>query len=241
MTISFSLSKLLPKTCIICHFPADTELDICSVCLQALPWSTNTCYQCGALLASNYEAIRCNDCMVIPPKFARFCALFNYEFPINNFITKIKFHYKLAYANLLGQLLLRRYQQWYQDSKIPTVILPVPLAAARLKQRGFNQVVEILRPLAKATKLIILTDGCYRVKNTKPQTKMTLQNRRRNLRQAFKVSKAIPYEHVIIMDDVYTTGSTVNAMSEVLYHAGVQQIDVWCICRTQNLDRRAYS
>ena len=170
--------------------------------------------------------------------FDRLCALFNYEFPISKLIPQLKFQYKLAYGNLLGQLLLQQYESWYKLDSMPDAILPVPLSNARLKQRGFNQVLEILRPLMLSTNSIVLDNVCIRTKNTKSQTSISMKYRRRNLRSAFRITQPIAYEHVAIVDDVFTTGSTVQAMSEVLKGVGVQQIDIWCICRTQSLHNR---
>lgn len=227
--------KLFPKNCIICKLKSDTELELCQICYQSLPWLQNACYQCGARLENIHESIRCRKCIISPPMFDRLCALFDYEFPIDRVILQLKFKYKLAYGNLLGQLLLQQYKTWYALEAMPEAILPVPLSKTRLKKRGFNQTIEILRPLILSSNFIVLSNSCIRTKNTKSQTSMSMRYRRRNLRSAFCLTKSIPYKHVAIIDDVFTTGSTIQAVSEMLRSAGVEQIDVWCICRTQSL------
>lgn len=235
-----SYQKLFPKYCVLCGFKSDTELELCQVCNQALPWLQDACYQCGAILEQGKESIRCRDCIISPPAFDRLCALFNYEMPISKLMPQLKFHDKLLYGKLLGQLLLQEYPKWYGLELEPEALLPVPLADGRLRQRGFNQVLEILRPIMQTKKFPILSDHCVRVKSTKPQTKMSMRYRRRNLRGAFKMMQRIPYRHIAVVDDVYTTGSTIQAISEVLRKVGVEQIDVWCIFRTQSLRGRKF-
>jgi ComF family protein len=230
-----NIQTLLPKNCILCGLRSDTTLELCKICYQSLPWLHNACYQCGVHLENMHESIRCRKCIISPPVFDRVCAMFNYDFPLNKIISQLKFKTKLACGKLLGQLLLQQYQTWYTLESVPEAILPVPLSSIRLRQRGFNQVLEILRPLILATKFPLLDDVCIRVKNTKPQTSINMKYRKRNLLSAFRLLRPIRYSHIAIVDDVFTTGSTISAVSIILRNVGVQQIDIWCICRTQNL------
>ena len=224
-------STILPPTCAICKLKSDTNMDICSICYRELPWLIDVCYQCGEQLDNIHESVRCQKCMFFPPKFDRLCALFNYKSPVAKLITQLKFQHKLAYGNLLGQLLLEQYQIWYKASSVPDAIIPVPLHNLRHRIRGFNQVQEILKPLAKAKGIIVIDDLCVRTRYTKPQIKGGAKHRRRNLRGAFQLTKKVSCEHIAIVDDVFTTGSTIRAVCEVFRAAGVQHIDVWCICR----------
>lgn len=227
----YAFAKILAHTCAVCRLPSDTEVDLCSICHRELPWLMDTCYQCGKQLTNFNESIRCEQCVLVPPKFDRLCALFSYKPPVAKLITDLKFNYKLAYGNLLGQLLVTQYPLWYANAPRPEVVIPVPLHDARHRQRGFNQVHELLRPMAQTKQIMIVDDLCVRVKNTTPQTQVGATKRRRNLRGAFRLTRKVPYEHIAIMDDVFTTGSTVGAVSEVFSAAGVANIDVWCICR----------
>jgi ComF family protein len=226
----YIVSKI-PHTCAICRLPSNTNRDLCSVCYNALPWLMDVCYQCGEPLTDFHESVRCQQCTFLPPICDRFCALFGYKPPVNKLITDFKFKRKLAYGNLLGQLLLEQYPSWYKSSALPEVLIPVPLHDWRHRARGFNQVQEILRPLAATKCINIVDDLCIRTKYTKPQTKRGAKQRRRNLRGAFCLTRKAHYEHIAIVDDVFTTGSTIRAISEVFRAAGVSQIDVWCVCR----------
>ena len=109
--------------------------------------------------------------------------------------------------------------------------MPVPLHRQRLKRRGYNQVSEILLPVQKALKIEVLAHSCMRVKYTRAQSELSAVSRKRNLSNAFEITEPIPYQHIALVDDVVTTGSTVKALSLLLKEAGVEQIDVWCICR----------
>ena len=225
------LQKIFPYTCAVCKLRSDTNRDLCSVCYGELPWLIDVCYQCGQPLVDAYESVRCQKCMFSPPNFDRFCGLFHYQPPIDKLITQLKFNYKLAYGNLLGQLLLEQYSLWYKTATIPEAIIPVPLHNLRYRARGFNQVQEILRPFMRAQNIAIVDDLCIKLKHTKPQTRIGAKYRRRNLKGVFQLARKVPYEHIAIVDDVFTTGSTIRAVSEVFRAAGVQCIDVWCICR----------
>jgi ComF family protein len=114
---------------------------------------------------------------------------------------------------------------------MPEAILPVPLHARRLRERGFNQSIELARPASRAFGLPLVRDLVKRSRPTSPQTALDIKQRRQNLRNAFVVDGKIPYSHIAILDDVVTTGSTVNELAKVLRRSGVQTIQVWSIAR----------
>ena len=224
-------TTIWPQLCVMCKCNADLAMDLCTICYQELPWLQNSCYQCGEQLQLGKESIRCEQCIFAPPPFTRFCGLFGYQTPVVRWVRQLKFSFNLAYGNLLGQLLQQQVTSWYKGTDLPQAIIPMPLHTWRLRRRGFNQAHELLRPISKTTSITILDDVCMRKKYTKPQTTGGIRHRQRNLRGAFTVTKRIPYQHIAIVDDVFTTGSTMRAVSTVLAKAGVTEIDIWCICR----------
>jgi len=113
----------------------------------------------------------------------------------------------------------------------PEALVPVPLHRARLRERGFNQAVEIARPLAARLGIELDLNCCERVRNTAEQTRLDAAQRSRNLRDAFRVVRQVPYRHVAIVDDVLTTGSTVASLAGTLRAAGVEEIEVWSCAR----------
>jgi len=183
-------------------------------------------------LTTHLESVRCVQCLERPPCFDRCCGLFAYQEPLINLIAQLKFGDKLYVSGLLGALLAAAVvNNWYKDGCLPQAVVPVPLHSKRLAKRGFNQVIEILAPVKKLAVCPILTNICNRVRFTKPQAKLSAIARQHNVSKAFALNKDINLEHIAIVDDVVTTGSTLNALSEVFLEHGVAQIDIWCICR----------
>lgn len=223
---------VFPFICCFCGGSTTTEQDLCTDCKIALPWTSERCFKCGLHLIPGKDSVNCERCREFPPKFDRLCTLFSYEPPITKLIMGLKFGKKLAYGRVMGELLTDQVEErWYQNLVLPEAVIPVPLHHLRLRKRGFNQALELLWPLHKKTGIPVLADACVRIKKTSPQSQLDQSRRKRNLNSAFKVVKPIPFEHVALMDDVVTTGSTVNALTHVLKEAGVTTIDVWCMCR----------
>jgi len=222
---------VFPAICCLCRQYSDTDRDLCQRCWHSLPWIEDRCYGCGERLEGGEYSVFCESCSNRAYAFDRLCALFSYEPPVTKLITDLKFNKQLAYGKILGELLADKVMHWYRDKPLPEAVLPVPLYRDRLRKRGFNQSLEFLWPLKSRISIPIILDTCLRIRKTPPQAKMDKAERKQNLKDAFQMAKPIRFEHIVIMDDVVTTGSTVHAMSQVLKEAGVDQIDIWCICR----------
>lgn len=136
-------------------------------------------------------------------------------------------------STLLGELLANQViQHWYGHTALPEVVIPIPLHPKRLRHRGYNQSYELLRGLKKRGVIPVENRLCWRVKHTKPQSTLDKAARYVNMQAVFACADALAeYQHVAIMDDVVTTGTTVNVLAKVLKERGVEQVDVWCICR----------
>lgn len=223
---------LLPFTCILCSSPSQRNQDLCEACYQELPNWIHGCSCCGISLSQQMSGMLCGQCLQKPRSFDVTHALFAYELPIIKLILELKFNYALVNARLFGELLAQSVlQTWYQNKALPTVIIPVPLHPLRLKERGFNQALEIARPVAKRLKLPIETAHCHRLKSTAPQAKLPAAHRRSNVKGAFRVTKQFTDQHIAVIDDVITTGSTITEFCHVLKQSGAQRIDVWCVAR----------
>ncbi len=218
-----------PYTCCLCGGKAEIT-DLCATCFALFPWVTDRCFRCGLRLKAE-EAHCCERCQKTPLPFDRLFALFQYDPPVRQLITGLKFEKNLSYGRILGEILAKMVPQWYAEQDLPEAIIPMPLHLKRLRNRGFNQSAELLMPLRKALQLPILFNTCERVKKTKPQSGLNAEQRRLNVGKAFKLKKPLPLQHVAIMDDVVTTGSTVAALARLLKESGIQQVDIWCICR----------
>jgi ComF family protein len=156
-------------------------------------------------------------------------------------ITQLKFSRRLSATHGLGALFASKMEDYgYTKNNLPEVILPMPLHEKRLRKRGYNQAYELSYGLLKykgntalkALPMQINDRLCWRIKSTAAQSGLGKSARQENMAGAFAIAPEIAhYKHVAIFDDVVTTGATVNALSLALKEAGVEQVDVWCICR----------
>ena len=237
---TYLLDSLYPARCLCCgaagqynsgfSTTARYHLDICVSCERALPWIKNCCSKCALPLAeAGSENQICGRCLKKQPYFSSSISLFSYEKDITNLMHQLKFHNKLTVSRLFGELLSRKVIE--QKLERPDCLLPVPLFKKRMRQRGFNQSIEITRQLAKVWQLPLDTHSIIRVRATTPQTGLDAKQRKRNIKGAFSVAKEMNYQHVAIIDDVVTTTSTVNELSRVLLRAGVKKVSVYSVAR----------
>ncbi len=175
----------------------------------------------------------CGVCLTKPPPFNHTLALLTYIPPITRFITQLKFNRQLLYANMLGNLLAEKIKisKIQSPNSWPDCIIPVPLHRRRLRQRGFNQALEIAKPIAKKLHLPLDYKSCIRSKDTQPQSELPAKKRHHNLKNAFALKKSIATKRVAIIDDVMTTGNTLIELSKLLRKNGVEHIEVWCCAR----------
>lgn len=222
-----------PAVCVLCGNKANGNLDICENCTATLPALEQSCKQCATPLPiQNNKTLVCGKCLSDPPPFNRTIALFHYQYPVNRLLTALKFQGKLVYAQLLGQLMTRHLQTYYPDVKnLPACIIPMPLHRKRLKERGFNQALELARPIANYFNLALDLNHCQRIKATQPQMLTPAKLRHKNIKNAF-YAQPVAVKHVAVIDDIITTGHTMIEICKTLRKAGVEKIDVWACART---------
>ena len=226
------ISTVYPPRCVLCGSPGFSDMDICEVCYHGLPWIGSACTQCAIQLVKHSgDHLKCGLCLKKPPAFDRSLSLFSYEKEAVTLIHQLKFNEKLVCARLLGGMLTEAIKQ--HESALPDCILPVPLYRTRLRQRGFNQSIELARPVARAFRLPLEIQSVIRRRDTHSQTGLNKKQRRHNIRGAFKTVRSLDYDHVAILDDVVTTTSTVNELASLIKRAGVRRVDVWSIARAK--------
>ncbi len=217
-------------SCPLCSEPS-TQL-ICPSCTKMLPAISSQCFQCGLplkMVDTSQNTLRCGQCVKSAPAFDLCISPYHYALPISQFITRLKFQHKLYYAQVLAELLMAKIEQHAEG--LPDVIIPVPLHKKRLRQRGFNQALEIARPIAKRYAIRLDSRCCTRTVSTAPQMEQNKKTRQQNIRHAFKVSPQFHYKHVAIIDDVMTTGQTVNELARMLRKQGAERIQIWSAAR----------
>jgi ComF family protein len=186
------------------------------------------CPRCALPLTAS--APQCGECLQREPGFSCAFVPFVYGHPIDLLVTRFKFGRNLAAGRVLAQLWLDEYRS--TQSEMPDAIVPVPLHRSRLRERGFNQALELAEPLSAALGIPLRSDWLARSRATAAQSDLDAVARRRNLRGAFDVTNvsAVP-SHVALVDDVMTTGTTVRECARVLRGTGIARVDVWAIAR----------
>lgn len=218
---------LFPGSCLLCAAPGPCGQDLCPACAAGLPRLGVSCPRCAAPLAGGEPAV-CGRCQKKPPAFARVAAPFRYEAPLDRLIQDLKYHRRLELARLLGHCLATHLET---AAARPDMVVPVPLHVSRLRSRGYNQSLELARAVARRLALPLDGRGLERVRATPPQTMLPPAQRPRNVRRAFRATADYRGKHVAIVDDVMTSGHTVNALAKCLRAAGAAEISVWVVAR----------
>ena len=217
---------LLPSRCLLCGARGERGFDLCAGCRAELPRNDRCCARCALPLET--PAPLCGRCVRRAPPWDAAWAPFRYAYPLDRLETRFKFGADLAAGKLLASLWIASHApgEW------PNAIIPVPLHRSRLRSRGYNQALEIARPLAKALRIPLLRDVLQRTRATDAQTELSALQRRRNVRGAFAAhfEDDVP-QHVAVLDDVFTTGATLAECARVLKRAGVHRVDVWALAR----------
>lgn len=220
--------RFWPQCCQLCgDGPLKVDSVLCTGCQGDLPWNMACCQVCALPLAEN--AI-CGRCLHKPPPYHRALASFGYRDPLNHIVHGLKFGQRLCYARFLGEALATTVSL-AEDLIVPDRVIPVPLHRKRMNERGYNQALEIARPVAKLLKIPIDSNLVKRSGETKEQSQLNALQRRRNLKGVFEMTGSVTGLHVAIVDDVMTTGATVGELTRILIKAGVRRIDVWLAAR----------
>ena len=197
---------------------------LCRGCFEALPRSSVRCPRCAIPLAL---AATCRDCRRQPPPWNEAIAAFDYGQPLASLLTGFKFRADLA----AGAALARAALPVFDSAAFPEVLVPVPLHRSRLRQRGYDQALELARSWSRHLGLTLATGGLHRRRLTLAQSRQGRGARQTNLADAFIAATGLP-SHVALVDDVLTTGATATAACAALRAAGVVRVDVWVLART---------
>jgi len=218
--------KLFPAQCRLCLAPGHDNRSLCQACQADLPWLTQGCQYCALPVQADNPV--CPACLSAPPALDRCHALFSYQPPVDRWIHALKFKRDLGTAHLLGQLLAL---QGFTREQSAASLLPVPLHRGRLRQRGYNQSLEIARPLLHQGRRLSHCN-CRRRKHTTAQSDLPAGQRQQNIHGAFEVRSHLEGQSIVLIDDVMTTGATLNELARTLKAAGAVRVEAWVIART---------
>ncbi|QOD91154.1 ComF family protein [Lysobacter sp. CW239] len=225
-----AIRLLWPGRCLACAAPGENGRDLCAACRAALPWHGPACERCALPLPAPNpaETALCGTCLQRPPPLAQTHAACTYRAPLDRLLPRFKFHHDLAAGRLLSQMMVEAFSPLSR----PDALIPIPLHRARLRRRGYDQALELARPLADALAIPLLDDALLRPRATAPQSRLDAAGRQRNLRGAFTVRPGADLPaHVVLVDDVMTTGATLHAAAIVLRRAGAARVDAWVAAR----------
>ena len=213
-------------SCYLCRGAAADLL--CKACDADLPrLAEPRCPRCA--LASSHGEV-CGRCLSEKPHYDATLAALAYEFPADVLVHALKFRGELALAGLLGEMLAREISSHEVDC-----VVPVPLSAGRLRSRGYNHAAEIARHVAAGKLELAL---CVRSLDTPPQMDLPYAERQRNVRGAFRCTRALVGQSVAVVDDVMTTGATLNEVASTLKAAGAARVVNWVVARTFRAETR---
>lgn len=216
---------MLPQQCLLCAAPAGND-GICPDCNADLPWQHDPCCPVCALPSGTGEV--CGACLQHPQAFDATLAPLKYQFPINLVLQRYKYAGLLAVAEVTGELLADSLR----GKSKPDLIIPMPLHSSRLLERGFNQAAEIARVVSSKLDIPLELHACSRTRATKPQAGLSLQERKKNLRGVFACRQPLAGKHVILLDDVMTTGASLNELAQTVKDAGAVRVECWVVVRT---------
>lgn len=224
--IDYCLSRThcaVPQECLLCAAPA-LRRPLCEACHRRLPrLTTLRCPQC-ALPTTQGEL--CGGCLAHPPAYDSVTAAYAYGWPLSTVIQQFKYAGNLALTRLLAEAML--------DAAPPEVdlLIPMPLAPARLRERGFNQALELARVASRLSKTPVAAAACRRVRDSAPQAMLPWHERAKNIRGAFVYAADLSGLRVAVVDDVLTTGATLNEIARTLRKAGAAEVHGWMVART---------
>lgn len=227
---SFLLDLLYPPRCPVCDGILPWREKICPECRQKLPYVPGKrCRKCGKPV-EDFE-ILCDDCRKTPHSYDEGRGVFLYNDVMKQTMIRLKYKHRREYGRTLGELVFEAERTAVMRWR-PEAVVPVPIHRKKLDTRGYNQAEEIARPIAEAAGVPLLTDLLIRTRQTEAMKSLSPEERRQNLTGAFalgKETKKLP-ERVILVDDIYTTGATIDACAQVLKQAGTRHVFFLAVC-----------
>lgn len=222
---------LYPPRCPICHGIVNPKGGfVCDNCL-AKPHRIRQprCFKCGKEMDQEGREY-CLDCSKGKHSFDRGISVFRYDDIMRQSVAAFKFHNKREYAAFYGMELARALEPFLEKWR-PKVCIPVPIHRKKRKRRGFNQAELLAEEIGRLCEIPVYSDLVERVKETSPQKELGRKKRKNNLKNAFKIKEYdVELDRVLLVDDIYTTGSTIDAISEILRAAGAKEIYFAVLC-----------
>ena len=220
---------LFGGSCYLCRGASERAI-ICEECDADLPRLPAQC--CPRCALPTTSGLACGRCLAQPPAFDATQAAFAYAFPADALVQGLKFRSELALAPFLADALCDALAACGQTRLSADLVVPVPLHAQKLRQRGYNQAMEIARGVAARMRVPLEADLCQRVRDTAAQVELPWAQRQKNVRGAFSCRRALDGKVVAVLDDVMTTGATLAEVAATLKTFGALRVVNWVVART---------
>jgi ComF family protein len=223
-----SISQLLrvPSLCLLCKQYHDVSLAVCDACIEYFSTLEHKCRYCSFPLPDSNYAI-CGACAVKNPAFDKVITTYRFEEPLRTLLHEFKYEEGLYLLKVIAKLMLNAFTETDAETEC---LIPVPMHPKRIRARGFNQSVELAKYLSKIIHRPYDVNLCTKIKNTPPLASMDAKARKKNIKNTFHC-KPSSYQHVTLVDDLLTTGSTANELSATLKKSGISKVTVWCCAR----------
>lgn len=224
------ISFVFPRRCPVCDEILFTGSYICEDCRRKISFMKEpVCKRCGKTLEQERQEY-CSDCMRKKHYFVQGKAVFEYQEEMKKSMYRFKYSNKREYADYYGLEAVRLYGAWIKRREIEAIV-PVPMYIWKKRRRGYNQAEVFANRLGQLLQLPVECNLVKRIRNTRPQKELNDVGRKENLKKAFKiVPNIVKYKKILLIDDIYTTGCTIDAVAEVLLKAGVKEVYFICIC-----------
>lgn len=225
---------LTAKRCPVCGMLMNGPDLMCTSCKEAIPIRTGGyCPTCGAMFGlADAPPTQCPECRRNPPPWDSLYFHGRYAESLRDLIISYKFSNNFGRNHILSALACATFRT--RKTRMPDIIIPVPLHTRRLLWRGFNQSLEIAKTLGKTFERPVLKNGLVRIRNTPPQTQFGHRERQQNIKNAFAAQQEhIAGQTVLLVDDVYTTGATLRECTQTMKRSGALGVDILVLARTQ--------
>lgn len=229
------IDVVFPRRCPVCHdIVRDKGKSVCDICrIKLIEVKDPYCIKCGKPVKTP-ETVHCSYCSSNVVDFSEGRAVFVYDDTMRKSIYRFKYNGRQEYSKFYAEEIYNKYRDKIKQWN-PQIIVPIPIHKSKLKKRGYNQAYLIAKELSYLTKIPVNNRLLYRVKKTEIQKNLSASERKSNLKNAFKISSnKVQYLSAMLIDDIYTTGATMNNASIVLKDSGIQ--NVYCISLSIGVD-----
>ena len=215
----------LTSVCVLCNTLHRERYAVCELCLHDLPRLGPSCITCTKLLP-RAQSLHCQACVRQKPALDFILCAHRFSTPLRHLLHQFKYHQALYLAPVLAALMRQALPIHYTTE----CLIPIPMHSTQLKRRGFNQTQLLAHCLSRAIQRPVIHQLCTKIRETAHQAGLSARARKANLAQAFNVLPT-HLQHVTLVDDLITTGSTANELARLLKQNGVKQVDLWCCAK----------